>query len=98
MTEIVQAILNTSTQVWKPTEIFKAVGKLGLEGHYLFQAIDWLVEHHNLIGVFFWLIRKSFAWNGWLQSWVGDMLGFKLYMKARIPIFLVFCFGFNVYK
>ena len=51
--EIAQAILTISTQVWKPTETFEVVGKLGLEGRNLFQAIEWLVEHPNLIGVFF---------------------------------------------
>ena len=53
MKEIAQAILNTSIQVWELAEIFEAVGKLGLEGFNLFQAIEWLVEHPNLIGVFF---------------------------------------------
>ena len=44
MKEIAQAILNTSTQVWKPAEIFEAVDKLGLEGHNLFQVVNGLLN------------------------------------------------------
>ncbi|XP_042448958.1 uncharacterized protein LOC122033868 [Zingiber officinale] len=67
MKDIAQAILNTNTQVWKPAEIYEAVAKLGLEVDKLFEAVELLNEHPNLIGVFFgfpeelrlqWLAKK----------------------------------------
>ncbi|XP_042410069.1 uncharacterized protein At2g29880-like [Zingiber officinale] len=67
MKDIAQTILNTNTQVWKPAEIYEAVAKLGLEVDKLFEAVELLNEHPNLIGVFFgfpeelrlqWLTKK----------------------------------------
>ncbi|KAJ4842175.1 hypothetical protein Tsubulata_020720, partial [Turnera subulata] len=67
MKQVANAILTTNRRVWTEEEMFEAMGKLGLKGMALCDAVDWLVVHPNLIGTFFacpeelrseWLMRK----------------------------------------
>ena len=70
MKDIAQAILNTNTQVWKPAEIYEAVAKLGLEVDKLFEAVELLNEHPNLVGVFFLLPEElRLQWLAKKLSW-----------------------------
>jgi hypothetical protein len=36
--------------------------KLGLEGSIFFEEVKWLVDHPNLIGIFFWISRRATLW------------------------------------
>ena len=53
MNNIAQAIINTNNQVWKLSKIIEAMRKLGLEGSIFFEEVKWLVDHPNLISIFF---------------------------------------------
>ncbi|MED6143800.1 hypothetical protein PIB30_009299 [Stylosanthes scabra] len=69
MKEIAQAIERTSPEVWKASDIFEALRKLGLEGTTLFEAVEWLHLCPNYAGVFFGLPEDL------RLKWLGEKLG-----------------------
>ncbi|MED6182555.1 hypothetical protein PIB30_029420 [Stylosanthes scabra] len=69
MKEIARAIERTRPDVWKPSDIFEALRKLGLEGTTLFEAVEWLHLRPNYTGIFFALPEDL------RLQWLGEKLG-----------------------
>jgi hypothetical protein len=50
---ILQTIMNTNYQVWKLAKIIKYMMELELEELHLFETVEQLIYHPNLIEMFF---------------------------------------------
>jgi hypothetical protein len=50
---ILQTIMNTNHQVWKLAKIIKYMMELELEELHLFETVEQLIYHPNLIEMFF---------------------------------------------
>ncbi|XLS85905.1 hypothetical protein HN51_036071 [Arachis hypogaea] len=55
MKDIANAIISSHPEVWKTSDMREALTKLGLQGRSFFEALEWLVTHPTLLGVFFGL-------------------------------------------
>jgi len=47
--------------------IIEAMRKLGLEGLIIFESVEWLVNHLNLVGIFFGYSNEP-CLNGWQKK------------------------------
>jgi len=47
--------------------IIEAMRKLGLEGLNIFESVEWLVNHLNLVGIFFGYSNEP-RLNGWQKK------------------------------
>ncbi|XLT40138.1 hypothetical protein HN873_071430, partial [Arachis hypogaea] len=55
MKDIANAIISSHPKVWKTYDMREALTKLGLQGRSFCEALEWLVTHPTLLGVFFGL-------------------------------------------